>query len=144
MARAAGTSRPLVHNYFGDRRGLVDAMQVRIVRRLDAWVEHGLGRARSSEEAVQALAEGVFSFVDQQRDTWRLLTTSGGLDHPDLHAVRSRWATSLGGDDPDRTVGATAVVAALLLGAGGWVSRGQEPAVVAKVLLGSLQVPPDG
>src|SRR5690606_5808938 len=82
VAAEAGTSRPLVHTYFGDRRGLLDALQVRVVRRLSEWVEHGLGRARSTEEALNAMVTAVFSFVDQERDTWRFLSTSGGLDHP--------------------------------------------------------------
>ena len=142
VAQAAGTSRPLVHTYFGDRRGLLDAVQVRIVRRLADWVEHGLARARSTDDVVHALTAGVFAFVDQERDTWRLLTTSGGLDHPDLHAVRARWASALGGDEPDRAIGATAVVAALLLGAGSWVARGEEPTAVAAVLTGALRPVP--
>lgn len=144
VAQAAGTSRPLVHTYFGDRRGLLDAVQVRIVRRLADWVDHGLGRARDTDEAIQALTAGVFSFVEQERDTWRLLTTSGGLDHPDLHAVRARWTRTLGDDEPDRAIGAQAAVAALLLGAGGWVARGEEPSVVGTVLAGYLRVPPAG
>jgi AcrR family transcriptional regulator len=141
VASAAGTSRPLVHAYFGDRRGLLDALQVRAVRRLAEWVEHGLGRSRSTDEALAAIVTATFSFVDQERDAWRFLSASGGLDHPDLHAVRARWVSALVDDEPERTTGAQAAVAGLLLGAGGWVARGEEPESVATVLAKLLRGP---
>ncbi len=144
VARAAGTSRPLVHSYFGDRRGLLDAIQLRVVRRLDDWVAHGLARAGSPEEALTAVTTAVFSFVEQEREAWRLVTTSGGLDHPGMHGVRARWTDALCDGDPDRVVGAQAVMAALLLGAGGWVARGEEPAAVSSVLAGALRTVPRG
>lgn len=142
VAAAANTSRPLVHTYFGDRRGLFDAMHVRVVRRLSDWVDHGLDRARTPEQALSAIVTATFSFVDQERDTWRFIIASGGLDHPDLHAVRSRWVAALVDDEPDLTVGAQAAVAAVLLGAGGWVARGEEPEGVAAVLRGLLRPAP--
>lgn len=150
VAEAAHTSRPLIHTYFGDRRGLIDALQVRLVRRLAEWVDHGLNRAGSAEDALEAVVTATFSFVDQQRDAWTLLVASGGLDHPDLHAVRSRWVQTIssheirpGGEagssaashtdassGDDQVIGAQAAVAALLLGAGGWVARGHDPRTV--------------
>lgn len=143
VALAAGTSRPLLHTYFGDRRGLLDAVQIRVVRRLGDWVEHGLKRSRTTEEALVAMVTATFSFVDQETDSWRFLTTSGGLDHPDLHALRARWVSVLVDHEPDRVIGAHAAVAALLLGAGGWVARGDEPDAVATVLGRLLRRPPE-
>ncbi|NLD77260.1 MAG: TetR family transcriptional regulator [Acidimicrobiales bacterium] len=134
VAAAAGTSRPLLHAYFGDRRGLLDAVQVRVVRRLDEWVEHGLKRSRTPREALLAMVTATFSFVDQETDSWRVLMASGGLDHPDLHAVRTRWSDALADADPSPSLGAQAAVGALLSGAGGWVARGEEPGAVAAVL----------
>lgn len=144
VAAAAGVSRALVHAYLGDRRGLVDAIQVRIIGRLDTWVGHGLRRAegRGREAALAALVDGVFAFVAAEQDGWGVLGTTGGLDHPALHGVRARWARALSAEGPSRDrhpgsradVAAQAAVGALLAGVGTWVNRGVEPAEVIAVL----------
>lgn len=135
MAAAAGVSRALVHTYLGDRRSLIDAVQVRIVSRMDTWVRHGLRRADTAPDRLRALVGGLFAFVESERDGWGVLVASGGLDHPALHGVRGRWTAALITDDPDWEVAAQAVVAALVFGVGGWVTRGVEPSEVAGPLL---------
>lgn len=136
---AAGVSRALVHTYLGDRRGLIDAVQVRVVARVDTWVGHGLARAGSPDAKLRALAVGLLAFVEAERDAWGVLVASGGLDHPALHGVRGRWARALAGDDPTLLVAAQACVGALLLGASGWVHRGVEPEDVTAPLLRALR-----
>lgn len=138
---AAGVSRALVHAYLGDRRGLIDAVQVRIVSRMDTWVGHGLRRAGTTADRVRALVGGLFAFVEAERDAWGVLVASGGLDHPALHGVRGRWVAALAADGPDRQVAGQAAVAALLLGVGGWVSRGTDPSAVAQALQRVLDAP---
>ena len=130
VAVAAGVSRPLVHTYLGDRRGLIDAVQVRIIARMDTWVGHGFGRASEPVGRLRALVGGLFAFVADEHDGWSVLVASGGLDHPALHGVRARWTAALAAGVPTQEVPAQVVVAALLLGVGGWVSRGIEPAEV--------------
>lgn len=134
VAEEAGVSRALVHAYVGDRRGLIDAVQVRIISRMDTWVGHGLRRADSPTRRLQSLATSLFAFVDAERDPWGVLVASGGLDHPALHGVRSRWCDQLTVDDHPGDLGVQAAVAALVLGVGGWVNRGVEPADVLVVL----------
>lgn len=124
VAEEAGVSRALVHTYLGDRRGLLDAVQVRVVGRLDAAVGHGLTRATTRADRLRALVVGVVSFVEAEHDAWSVVVASGGLDHPALHGVRARWAAVLADGDGEVAVAAQAVVAALLLGVGGWVNRG--------------------
>ena len=145
-------SRALVHAYLGDRRGLIDAVQVRITMRLDTWVGHGLGRATEPPAALRAMVGGTFSFVESGHDAWGVLVASGGLDHPALHGVRARWVARLAprsagptgsADGADRladtaTVRAQAAVAALLLGVGAWVTRGTDPGEVATALVSLL------
>lgn len=133
VAEAAGVSRPLVHAYLGDRRGLLDAVQVRIVGRMDAWVGHGLRRATTPRACIQAITGGLFAFVDAERDAWGVLVTSGGLDHPALHGVRGRWADRIA-TDRRTEVAAQAAVAALVFGVGGWVHRGVDPHTVVVAL----------
>lgn len=136
IARSAGVSRALVHKYVGDRRGLIDAVQQRVVERLDRWVAHGLGRADDLDAACRALAYGCWSFVEAEPRGWSVLTATGGLDHPDAHTLRARWTATIeghlapptGGDGgPGPGVGPSLAVLGLLAGVGSWVRRGVDP-----------------
>ncbi len=138
VAAAAGVSRALVHTYLGDRRGLIDAVQVRIVGRLDTWVAHGLRRAATTEARLRALVWGVFSFVEAEQDAWGVLGASGGFDHPALHGVRARWVAELTADGDTDELRAQAAVSAILGSAGSWVNRGLEPGDVEAALAGLL------
>jgi len=131
-------SRALVHTYLGDRRGLIDAVQVQIVGRLDTWVGHGLRRASTPDAALRALVQGVFSFVETERDAWGVLGASGGFDHPALHGVKVRWAAAVVADadrvGPGGTLAGQAIVSSLLAGVGTWVNRGIDPDAVERTL----------
>lgn len=125
VARAAGISRALVHKHVGDRRGLIDAVQSRVLERLDRWVGHGLERAGTAEEACRSVIYGTWSFVEAENRGWSVLTTTGGLDHPIAHSIRRRWADALAGHHQvTATVPARLAVDGLLAGVGGWVLRG--------------------
>jgi AcrR family transcriptional regulator len=141
VAEAAGVSRALVHTYLGDRRGLIDAVQVQIVGRLDTWVGHGLRRATTTSARLRAIVQGVLSFVEAEQDAWGVLGASGGFDHPALHGVRARWAAALVADEDLDETRAQAAVSAVLGSAGSWVNRGVEPARV-EAALAPLLVPP--
>lgn len=134
VAAAAGVSRALVHTYLGDRRTLIDAVQVRIIGRLDTWVGHGLGRARTTDERLRAVANGTWSFVESEHEAWNVLGVSGGLDHPALHGVRHRWSALVADGDEARQVPAELAVAGVLFGIGGWISRGTDPDTVVSSL----------
>jgi AcrR family transcriptional regulator len=134
VAEAAGVSRALVHTYLGDRRGLIDAVQVQIISRLETWVGHGLARADAPATKLAAIVGGTFSFVDADREAWGVLGATGGLDHPALHGLRSRWATQLDGGGPDERLGAQAALGALLANVGTWVNRGVDPGAVDRTL----------
>jgi AcrR family transcriptional regulator len=96
VAEAASVSRALVHAYLGDRRGLVDAVQVQVIGRLDAWVGHGFHRATTPTGGLGGRwSTGTFAFVEAERDAWGVLSATGGLDHPALHGVRARWAAAM-------------------------------------------------
>ena len=135
VAEAAGVSRALVHTYLGDRRGLLDAVQVRIVGRMDTWVGHSLRRATSPAGRLRAITGALFAFVEADRDAWGVLVASGGLDHPALHGVRGRWCAALADSGPPTDIGIQAAVVALIGGVGGWVNRGAEPDQVSDTLV---------
>lgn len=134
-------SRALVHAYLGDRRGLIDAVQVQIVGRLDTWVGHGLRRATTTPARLRAIVAGVLSFVEAEQDAWGVLGASGGFDHPALHGVRARWASALGADGDLDETRAQAMVSAVLGSAGSWVNRGVEPAQVDAALAPLVAAP---
>ena len=146
MAEAAGVSRALVHTYLGDRRGLIDAVQVQIVGRLDTWVGHGLRRATTPTARLRALIQGVFSFVEADPEAWGVLGASGGFDHPALHGVRARWTVALCDGSGVDEVRAQVAVGAVLGGVGSWVNRGVEPSRVERAMAPLLQPidDPDG
>lgn len=127
-------SRALVHTYLGDRRGLIDAVQVQIVGRLDTWVGHGLRRADTTPARLRAIVQGTCSFVEAEQDAWGVLGASGGFDHPALHGVRSRWAAALTSEDDLDEVRAQALVSAVLGSAGSWVNRGVDPSRIEAAL----------
>jgi AcrR family transcriptional regulator len=135
-------SRALVHAYLGDRRGLIDAVQVQIVSRLDTWVGHGLRRATTTAARLRAIIQGVLSFVEAEQDAWGVLGASGGFDHPALHGVRGRWAASLTADGDLDETRAQAAISAVLGSAGSWVNRGVEPDQVEAALAPLLTGPP--
>lgn len=138
VATSAGVSRTLVHTYLGDRRTVIDAVQVRIIGRLDAWVGHGLDRSRTADERLRAVVHGLWSFIESEHDAWNVLGVSGGLDHPALHGVRHRWSAALADGDEARQVPAELAVAGVLFGTGGWISRGIDPEVVLASLRGLI------
>lgn len=138
-------SRALVHTYLGDRRGLIDAVQVQIVGRLDTWAGHGLQRATTRGDALRALVQGTFSFVDGDRDAWGVLGTTGGFDHPAMHGLRARWTSRLSPDERGDDLAGQAAVGALLGGVASWVNRGVDPNAVIAALAPLLRgEAPDG
>lgn len=127
VASAAGVSRALVHRHVADRRDLLDAVQLRVVGRLERWVAHGVDRAGDATTRRRAIVFGLWSFVDTEGDAWALLATTGGLDHPAVHALRDRWVTAIAGDGADHRLVAQLELGGLLAGIGGFVGRGIQP-----------------
>lgn len=127
VAEAAGVSRALVHRHLGDRRGLHDAVQVRVITRLDRWVAHGLDRARDTPQRCRALVLGTWSFVEAETGGWSVLGVTGGFDHPAMHGLRTRWAATLADEPGPRRARAGFAVAGLIGGIGSWVHGGVDP-----------------
>lgn len=134
-------SRPLVHAYLGDRRGLLDAVQVHIIGRLDGWVDARVACASGPKAHLRELTAALLSFVESEGEAWGVLLASGGLDHPALHQLKGRWVEPLVDGLESRRVGAQAAVAALVSEAGGWVARGTAVGDLERVLATVLDAP---
>ena len=99
IADAAGVSRALVYNYFGDRHGLVEAIYLRSVHELDVAVTAALSSTRGAREAVAATVWAHLDMAAAKPAAYRHAageTTCPGLAA--LAATRAaRLALALGG-----------------------------------------------
>ena len=71
IADAAGVSRALLYNYFGDRHGLVEAMYLRGATELDARLADATARATSMLELVESHARTHMEFAHSQPVLYR-------------------------------------------------------------------------
>lgn len=106
IAEAAEVSRGLVYNYFKDRTGLLVALAVRTLNRLDREVLGALDPGTDLTAQISALGRAYRRYSRLDADTWRLLARSGLLDHPSVLAARAarveRVAALWGGTDDAR------------------------------------------
>lgn len=95
IAEAADVSRGLVYNYFKDRTGLLVALALRTLARLDAELDALVDPTSAVEDQLEALGRAYARFTRLNADTWRLLARSGLLDHPSVLAARDRRVARL-------------------------------------------------
>src|SRR5262252_9657732 len=65
IADAAGVSRALVYNYFGDRQGLIEAVARRASDRLSGRVTEALASTRGLREALAAAIRVSLEFAHE-------------------------------------------------------------------------------
>ena len=90
IAEAAGVSRGLVYNYFGDKQGLVAAVYVRGMERLDARLAGAVdGVDDLGEERLRRLVRAYVGFArDSARGFSSLVGSNSALSHPDAREAR--------------------------------------------------------
>jgi len=114
IADAAGVSRALVHNYFGDRQGLLAAVHVRSLDRLDHALIGALDPGLRVAEQLRALSETYLSLASTDRLALPLHASSPATEHPAVRAARrariERLAAVWGG------TGHALIVARLVIG----------------------------
>lgn len=71
IADAAGVSRALLYNYFGDRHGLIEAMYLRGVTELDARLGDATARATGMRELVENHVRAHMDFAHSQPVLYR-------------------------------------------------------------------------
>lgn len=92
VAAEAGVSRALVYNYFGDKGGLVAAVYLRSVQRLDEALDQALAGAHHPSDRLRAVIECYLEFARGHAGLWRLIGTSEAVLHPVVqHARRQRY-----------------------------------------------------
>ena len=103
IAEAAGVSRGLVYNYFGDKQGLVAAVYVRGMQRLDDRLADAVeGIDDLGEDRLRRLVRAYLGFAaDSARGFASLVASNSTLSHPEAREARrqrieqlaERWFT---------------------------------------------------
>jgi len=87
VAEAAGVSRALVYNYFGDRNGLLAAVELRALEELNRSLHASIDTGLAPAEQIAPLARAYLSFADAHGPLWNHLA-AGGVHHPSVEAAR--------------------------------------------------------
>lgn len=108
VADAAGVSRALVYNYFGDRFGLIAAMYVRWAVELDRELADAVGDTGPPEARLRRVIRAHLDFADQHRDVVDLVQANIAQVHPRVDQVRQRrhdrFAEAWGPTPADRVI----------------------------------------
>jgi len=144
VADAAGVSRALVYNYFGDRRGLVAAVFQRHTQRLHAAVISGFDGNESFREAVEKVVRHHFEYARDNPDGYRTATGDGPTRHPEVIEDRLAMLGEAFGGGPEARLVARSALALVEAAALRWLDRGDltmERAIelVTELMWGGIQ-----
>ena len=124
VADAGGVSRSLVYAYFGDRGGLIAAVYLHNLERLDAELGRALDDRLPDEVRLRRIIRRYLLFARDNEAAWNLIAAAGALHHPAIQSARreriERIATAWGGGPTPRLV-VRGVVGLLEAGAQDWV-----------------------
>lgn len=88
IAAAAGVSRALVYNYFGDKGGLLAAVYLRAIEQLDQALHDALEGCRSPSERLHRTITSYLEFARRHAGAWNLIGTSEATLHPVVREAR--------------------------------------------------------
>ena len=88
IADAAGVSRALVYNYFGDRGGLLAAVFLHHFGSVNAAIRTAVAEAGTAEERFGATVRAYLEFAVAHPGAWRLLSVARANDHPAVVQAR--------------------------------------------------------
>jgi AcrR family transcriptional regulator len=123
VADAAGVSRSLVYAYFGDRGGLVAAVYLRSLERLDADLGRALEAELPDETRLRRIVRRHLQFARDNDGAWQLIASAGALAHPAVRGarrVRIERIAQVWGSTPEAQLVASSVVALLEAGVHHW------------------------
>ncbi|CAN5721943.1 hypothetical protein BH20ACT2_BH20ACT2_13330 [soil metagenome] len=126
IADAAGVSRALVYNYFGDRGGLIAAVYLRSFGRLDDELAAAVDPSLAPPERIRQIVHCYLRFAEANAGAWTLLAVAGAFQHPAVQAARrERFERIAGawGEGPDAVLVVRAVVGLLEAATLDWLER---------------------
>jgi AcrR family transcriptional regulator len=126
IADAAGVSRALVYNYFGDRGGLLAAVYLYHFDAVQAVVDDAVDPDATPEERIRASVRAYLTFAAEHPGAWRLLHVAHSNQHGSVAAAREKrmrdLAAAWGGTTEARIV-TCAVVGALEAATVDWLRK---------------------
>lgn len=126
VAEAAGVSRALVYNYFGDRGGLLAAVYLRSFQRLDDELTRALGADLPPTDRLRAIIRCYLDFATTDEAAWTLIGSAEASLNPVVRTLRRRRDDQLAeawGGGPTARVAARAVVGMLEAATLDWLER---------------------
>jgi AcrR family transcriptional regulator len=127
VADAAGVSRGLVYNYFGDKSGLLAAVYLRNFERLTDAVEAATESTTHDTEArIRSLVDAYVAFVGENLSTRTLLGTPEAMEHPAVRYARREHAKAIAAiwdDTPEARVLACGIVGFLEAAVIEWIEE---------------------
>jgi AcrR family transcriptional regulator len=113
IAEAAGVSRALVYNYFGDKGGLIAAVYLRSLRRLDEELDRAVDPDAPDGERLHSVVRCYLRFANENSAAWRLIGSTATMEHPEVLSARNDRFAKLArnwGDTAEARVAARAVI----------------------------------
>jgi len=126
VAEAAGVSRALVYNYFGDRGGLLAAVYLRSFQRLDDELNEALRADLPPTDRLRAIIACYLDFATTDAAAWNLIGSAEASLNPAVRTLRRRRDDQLAeawGGTPTARVAARAVVGMLEAATLDWLDR---------------------
>lgn len=96
IASAAGVSRALVYNYFGDKGGLMAELYLATLEELDHENMRILREDRADELRLRSIISNYVTYAQVHADAWNLVTSAAAASHPAIRAARRRRLDELG------------------------------------------------
>lgn len=90
IAEAAGVSRALVYNYFGDKGGLLAAVYLRSIGDLDLALGRAFVRPGTGEQRLQAIIGCYLDYAERNAASCRLISWAEASGHPLVQQARRR------------------------------------------------------
>lgn len=95
IADAAGVSRALVYNYFGDRGGLLAEVFLHHFESVNDAIRAAVEGAESAEDTYRRTVRAYLEFAIAHPGGWRLLRVARANDHPAVVQARERRMVEL-------------------------------------------------
>ena len=142
IAEAAGVSRALVYNYFGDRGGLLAAVYLHTMDRLIVELNRSIEPTLPPAERIRAIVRDYLRFASQNAAAWRLLQVTAAMRHPALVEARRAHMDQLArwwGGAPTARIVASGVIGLLEAATFDWLhTRDADADELAAVLFDLL------
>jgi AcrR family transcriptional regulator len=138
IADAAGVSRALVYNYFGDRGGLLAAVYLHHFDAVNTRLRSAAEEGDTPSARMRAVVDAYLDFAAEHPGAWRLLRVARAVDHPrvqEARRLRMREIADLWGGSPEALIVAYGITGLLEEATIEWLqSTPAQPDRVADVL----------